>query len=293
MGVDEVPRSCPICTSTEVSATRERIATRVATFRMWRCSDCRSDFAMPRLAVLGEYYDYEKPTVRWEFEEVCQFLVSRGIRENVLDLGCGNGAFVAHLLQAGILAEGIDINEMDIHEAQRRGLPCSAGDLCDLPEERCFAVITAFHVLEHVEAPSKLMEAVRERLIPGGRFLVSIPNVERFHLRFRRDDGDYPPHHLSRISHAGMMMLARRSGMDVEWWRVEPYSASWKNDTSMTANRMLDALGIRVAVKSRPWLNYPVKLVCYTAAQPYVWFWRAWPGKRQGYTALYCMRRRR
>jgi len=83
------------------------------------------------------------------------------------------------------------------------------------------------------------MEEVWKHLTDNGLFFVSIPNVERYHLRYMRDDADYPPNHLSRITHKGMLHLAKQSNFEVEWRRIEPYKTSWRMATSMTSNRVL------------------------------------------------------
>jgi len=78
---------------------------------MWRCKTCGSEFAIPRRSPPPDYYDYEKPEIRWEFYEVLRYLQRHGIKRGILDLGCGEGAFVGLLHDEGIEAIGIDFNE--------------------------------------------------------------------------------------------------------------------------------------------------------------------------------------
>ena len=103
--------SCPICAQNKTHTKGERIKGDSVSYDMWQCEECGSEFAMPRQAASSEYYEYETPVLRWEFEVVAKYLAENNIQTNVLDVGCADGSFVGLLRAYGIEAQGIDFNK--------------------------------------------------------------------------------------------------------------------------------------------------------------------------------------
>ncbi len=283
---------CPFCAQNNTRATRECIKGISIEYVMWYCQECGSEFAMPRKAASSEYYEYETPVLRWEFDVVAAYLAKKGIRAAVLDIGCADGSFVGYLKGKGIEAMGIDFNENKIERARAQGLNCQRIDVREISLEQRFAAITAFHVLEHLEEPELFLVQLKHKLCDDGLVFLSIPNPRRYHLFFRRDDPDYPPNHLARISEAGIHSLVERTDYELVWCRLEPDDTGWVRAMSHTANRLLDLLGIRVRVKASRVLNPPVKAIAYLVSLPWVAFWQLLPVRREGYTVLYCLKKK-
>jgi ubiquinone/menaquinone biosynthesis C-methylase UbiE len=104
--------------------------------------------------------------------------VSNG--ERVLDVGCAEGRFAAHLAGAGAQVVGIDVAE----EPLRRGRGRDADlDLRLVPaaarwplEDASFDVVWAGEVIEHVADTAGWLSEIRRVLRPQGRLLLSTPN---------------------------------------------------------------------------------------------------------------------
>jgi SAM-dependent methyltransferase len=104
--------------------------------------------------------------------------------DRVLELGCGTGHLITMpLLRMGHDVVGVDLDEVSISYGRKMlseaGLDPSAlvaCDLRDLPGE--FDVVIASEVLEHLtdEDLDIVLAAVRERLAPGGKLVVTVPN---------------------------------------------------------------------------------------------------------------------
>src|SRR5690348_13240860 len=106
----------------------------------------------------------------------------RGIplrERRVLEIGFGNGAFLAWAREQGAQVSGIEINDAMLEAAHRHGFEASKASLTDLAErgER-YDVIAAFDVLEHWDAGELLRNfgAIRAMLTDGGIFLARFPN---------------------------------------------------------------------------------------------------------------------
>ena len=108
------------------------------------------------------------------------FLLGRvGAGDRVLDLGCGDGAFAAALLDAGCAVTMADVAEEALRRARVRAPGAEAVKLADggpLPfAEDAFDAVWAGEVLEHVADVVGLLAEVRRVLRWGGRLLATTP----------------------------------------------------------------------------------------------------------------------
>jgi methionine biosynthesis protein MetW len=120
---------------------------------------------------------------------------------DVLDLGCAGGG-LAKALEAvrGCRVLGCDIDSEAVAEARARGLEAVVVDLsrqtpAEIASERQFDVVVAADVLEHLADPGHLLRAVADVLRPGGKVLVSFPNVSHADvvLMVAQDEWRYQP----------------------------------------------------------------------------------------------------
>lgn len=118
------------------------------------------------------------------------------------------------LRAAGYEASGFEPNEGYARFASEvLGLPISHGFYQDIQvEPESQDVVTAFHVMEHLESPYNAMRHVRDWLRPGGHLLVQVPNVEAIcqwpRSLFHRA-------HLYNFSPASLEMVGRKAGYSV------------------------------------------------------------------------------
>jgi 2-polyprenyl-3-methyl-5-hydroxy-6-metoxy-1,4-benzoquinol methylase len=100
--------------------------------------------------------------------------------ERVLDLGCGAGAFLAALRDAGAQPVGVDIAEAALERA-RTNVP--GADLRRLEDGVIpaghgeFDLVWCSEVLEHIPDVAEALYEVRRVLKPGGRLLLTVPNT--------------------------------------------------------------------------------------------------------------------
>lgn len=112
----------------------------------------------------------------------------------VLDVGCGDGTFARHLVTRGCAVVGIEI---DKEKAERAGEWCErviVSDLddldIDLGDDR-FSVICCLDVLEHLKDPTAVLRRLADALAPGGRIILSIPNVTHTAVRLQLLRGEF------------------------------------------------------------------------------------------------------
>ena len=84
-------------------------------------------------------------------------------------MGCGAGDYLVFCRETGWRVVGIETDPEAATAARERALDVRAGtlDTVDLPDGSC-DVVTLWHVLEHMDDPSRALKQVR-RLLRAGR----------------------------------------------------------------------------------------------------------------------------
>ncbi|MBN1919714.1 MAG: class I SAM-dependent methyltransferase [Anaerolineae bacterium] len=97
---------------------------------------------------------------------------------HILDLGCGEGVLVNELRQQGYAAWGLDLNYAS--EAVQRGNLLETGFPMASQD-----VVLCLDVLEHlsVEQQAPAITEIARILKPGGRLILSVPNLAHFASR--------------------------------------------------------------------------------------------------------------
>lgn len=202
----------------------------------YRCKDCGLEFFPPELAGSTQLYtklqkfDWYYISYKWEHDTALQY-IPQGAR--VLEVGCGQGAFVERLIwEKNCSALGIELNEDAVKTAQKKGLPVKAICLEDLCSDQIgtFDVVCHFQVLEHVPNPGVFLTNCIALLKPGGRLLIGVPNNDSF---IRLDENallNQPPHHLSRWNEQVFRKLTWLYDVDlmgVKFEPLAPYHLGW------------------------------------------------------------------
>jgi len=142
---------------------------------------------------LARYPEYKEYFVHYPIKESRHssshyFLTWIGKRQNVLDIGCGEGFFAEKLVEEGNRVVGIDILpqpkhrdilaryiQADLDQGMGQALPALGPDRFDR--------VLLQDVLEHVRNPAKLLTDCHQLLTPQGLLLVSVPNVANITVR--------------------------------------------------------------------------------------------------------------
>ena len=99
----------------------------------------------------------------------------------LLDIGCGNGAFLAAFANAmpGWTMAGTELSDTNKATVEAiRGV--DALYTCALEETPgCFGMISLVHVLEHIAGPAAFLRTVAAKLEHGGTLFIEVPNAAR------------------------------------------------------------------------------------------------------------------
>jgi O-antigen biosynthesis protein len=106
--------------------------------------------------------------------------------QRVLDVGCSTGYLAERLQQRGADVVGLDMDERAVELAGRFCSEVHVGDVetMELPfEPASFDAIVCGDLIEHVRDPQALLARLRQFLSPGGRLVLSTPNIANWAIR--------------------------------------------------------------------------------------------------------------
>lgn len=98
----------------------------------------------------------------------------------LLDIGCGNGYYLAVMKELGWEVAGIEIDPKAAEVAKSRfDILVHQGNLENAPfDDRSFDVITMSHVIEHIPDPIRFIINAAKLLKPSGQMVIITPNVQ-------------------------------------------------------------------------------------------------------------------
>jgi len=116
----------------------------------------------------------------------------------VLDIGCGNGAWLDLAKSAGWEFSGVEPDPVAIAQGRSRDLDVRPSLADFKAESASFDYITLSHVIEHVHDPAATLHTCYKLLRPGGGIFVDTPNVHAigYELYGRHWRGLEVPRHL-------------------------------------------------------------------------------------------------
>lgn len=195
------------------------------------CDQCGFGFAdgLPPAESFDKYYaemskwDYlESDGVESEehlkrFEKVADDILSMGISKEtpVLDIGCSTGGMLAALKRRGFTnLTGLDPSPKSAELAKSlydiEVVTGSVKDLNILPKN--FGLVMLSGVLEHFYDPDSAIRDIRNLIVQGGLFYVSVPDVTRFASCFDAPYQQFSLEHILYFSPESLTNLLRTSG---------------------------------------------------------------------------------
>ena len=165
-------------------------------FTLVKCRGCGLVFQSPRptRSAMPVYYPKAYYThapipprrLARTYAHALRLAQTYGRRGPLLDVGAGDGAFLAALAAAGWPdCEGLEPDEAARRVAvTRRGLRVAPGAFPDTrPPRSAYPTITMLETLEHLHAPLAALASARDSLEPGGRLILTTPNIAALEFR--------------------------------------------------------------------------------------------------------------
>lgn len=232
---------CPVCASAQIEKvlTCKDHTVSQQLFEVWECRQCSFRFTQhaPLPENIGAYYQSEayishsdtgkglinklyKIARRYTLGRKRHFIqkITGMLTGNILDVGCGTGAFIQEMKKAGWQTTGLEPDAGSREKAyELYGLkPLPIDKLFSLPASSYHA-ITLWHVLEHVHDLNGYLQQLKQLLKPGAKLVLAVPNYTSSDAAFYQQHwAAYDtPRHLWHFSPASMRKLAADNGFNV------------------------------------------------------------------------------
>lgn len=135
-------------------------------------------------------------------------------RPRILDIGCGNGAFLAAVRETGWEVAGVEPDPVARAAAVQHGLDVRESLADFAGESGAFGYVTLFHVIEHLHRPTQTLETAFSLLGSGGGLFIATPNMDAVghQIYGRHWRGLEVPRHLVLFSESSLRNCIQRSG---------------------------------------------------------------------------------
>ncbi len=238
--------ACPVCTSEKITPVFSAKDNTVSQqdFLIMHCSNCTARFtqAVPTEENIGKYYASENyishsdtadglinklyHTIRKRTIAGKKNLVEKQTGSSagqVLDVGCGTGAFLHAMKLAGWQTTGLEPDAAARKKAETLyGItPQLPPDLFSLAQNSLQA-ITMWHVLEHVHQLHSYMAQLQKLIAANGKIFIAVPNYTSYDAQhYGKDWAAYDvPRHLYHFSPQSMAQLVAQHGLKIE--KIKP-----------------------------------------------------------------------
>lgn len=233
--------NCPLC-----GREPHRFGVDFQGFQLARCPACGLEFQHPRpvpaqLDAAVYHADYHPPvdarTGRYRerafAHQLARLAHHVALPATLLDVGCGDGAFLRSAQSAGWDVAGTDIHLTDaVRGTGIRTVEAPLPDI-DFDGER-FDAIRFNQVLEHTPDPLAQLHAARRMVTDRGILLLGVPNLAAWGIRLknwqsrlglkRRPWKHYGAlHHLWFFTPATLRRLVEAAGFRVVTWETPPH----------------------------------------------------------------------
>ena len=179
----------------------------------------------PRTMLAHAYDLLRRYNLGWKRKLVSRFAGTG----KLFDAGCGTGEFLEEMRRTGWEVFGLERDTAAAAWARKHlKLAVATGSLQDWqPPASPFAVITLWHVLEHLYDPRTALEILHRHLAPEGTLIIAVPNIAGL------DAGVYGPNwialdaprHVNHFSLHTLAGCAAMSGFTLRWWQQLPLDA--------------------------------------------------------------------
>ena len=239
---------CPVCGADAIAPVLKAKDYTVSgeVFEIFQCSHCTLRFTqdIPTANEIGRYYqsaDYishsetKKGLINLLYHRVRKITLRSKQRliekvtgkttGNLLDIGCGTGAFLHTMQEGGWKVTGLEPDENARKKAgELYGLNVSPiENFYSLPAQS-FDVITLWHVLEHVHELHEYVQHLKTLLKQSGKLIIAVPNyTSKDATHYQQYWAAYDvPRHLYHFSPQSMQSLMQQHGL-----KISRYKPMW------------------------------------------------------------------
>lgn len=202
-------------------------------YKIMKCGNCEISFTDPP-PILPEYEildfhsghtsekvqtvkELENLPLQWQalINKQVEFLTKHLTKDHiVLEIGCGEGLLLQEIKKKGLKVKGIEPSKEASKRARLRNLNVTEGYFNKDAFNEKFDAIVLSHVLEHIEEPEKIIEAIKEVLNPGGFLLLTQTNYKGIVPKLQKQNwyAWVPEQHFWHFTASGLVSWLNKYG---------------------------------------------------------------------------------
>ena len=174
--------------------------------KLVKCSSCKFVFCKPKPSaeeLINHYKSYGRAkgisqiTIK-RYNELLDSFEKYRKTNNIIDVGCGDGYFLAEAAKRGWKVFGTEFTEEAIRVCEMKNISMKMGSIkAEMYPADFFDIITSFEVIEHINNPIEETHIYKTILRPGGIVYLTTPNfnsVSRLVLGAKWNVIEYPEH---------------------------------------------------------------------------------------------------
>jgi len=234
--------ACPICDRKAIAYVHDSVDYTVSKkkFSIWECHNCYLRFTqdVPSQDEIGRYYkaeayvshtDSKKGLINNLYHKVRNITLkskrklvqqeTKLSKGNILDVGCGTGAFLNEMKTAGWNITGLEPDKKASKNAEKlyKIKTQDPEELFQLPK-KSYDVITMWHVLEHVHQLHEYIKTLHDLINDNGRIFIAVPNYTSYDAsHYEEHWAAYDvPRHLYHFSPQSMEVLLNQHGLKLK-----------------------------------------------------------------------------
>lgn len=235
-------KTCPICNSLAIAYVHNSIDYTVSKkkFSIWECHNCFVRFTqeVPSQLEIGSYYkaeayishtDTQKGLINKIYHKVRNYTLkskrkliqheTNQSKGNILDIGCGTGAFLNEMKLADWDVAGLEPDKKASKMASKLyGINTQNPEVLFQLPKNSYDVITMWHVLEHVHQLHEYIKALHDLIKDNGSIFIAVPNYTSFDAsHYEEYWAAYDvPRHLFHFSPQSMETLLNKHGLKLK-----------------------------------------------------------------------------
>ncbi len=238
--------SCPVCKNNQIEEifSAKDYTVSGEFFRILKCENCTLLFTqnVAEQNEIGKYYASENyishsdtqvgfvnklyHLIRKNTLQSKKYLIEKETGRsngNMLDIGCGTGAFLHTMKSNGWKITGLEPDETARAKAKTLyGIePQPSHNILDLPSNS-YNAITMWHVLEHVHQLHEYVEQLKNMLTDDGKIFIAVPNHTSYDAQhYGQFWAAYDvPRHLYHFSPVSIKQLVEQHGLTIK--KIKP-----------------------------------------------------------------------
>ena len=210
--------------------------------RILECADCGLVYLSSKKHIKKSHYEKsgmhngKKRNVNLWLKETqaddtrrFKFIKKNISNKKIIDFGCGAGGFLELASKYAKEANGIELEKAMQESFVERNLKVYKDYKYALQSSKKWDIVTAFHVVEHLSDPIKIITKLSKLLNKKGKFYIEVPNSEDALLTLYKNKAfqnfTYWSQHLYLFNADNLKKLAKKAKLKVEWVKhVQRYS---------------------------------------------------------------------